>query len=496
MKRKIGFRGMLKGVLVLLSICLWVEGVFLPSQALAANDLFWTTGTKIGHANSDGSNINLSYIAQPGYGVVADSKHIYWTNYDANMIGRSDLDGGNVSYFIVTGCSNPRGIAIDSNYIYWINLGTSKIGRANLDGSNINPDFIALQPYGYSFYGLAVDANYIYWTNYDGHKIGRANLDGSNANQNLITGIGYPWGIAVDANYIYWANSNGTNIGRANLDGSNANPTFITGCGYPRGLAVDASYVYWANNNSKIGRANLNGSNANQSFISNIGYGYGVFASKINLSIQSFKADPIGGAPPLSVTFTCNALAKGGTVDWYFWDFDNDGVADEKTAENTTQHVYPSAGNYYAKVTVMDNLGDQLSSKAGLITVVHGPDLTGAFDELHWYKADNRLSFELEVKNMGDQDAGAFYTNFYLSANGLLTDSTGARIPFFKRVSIPSLAAGASTTITIDYTPADTSIYGKYIVVSIDPYNKVPDIYRINNTTQAAIMVSKPKVWP
>jgi virginiamycin B lyase len=84
-------------------------------------------------------------------------RHVYWTNLDADTIGRANLDGTGVNQSFITGASDPAGVAVDATHVYWSNAGT------------------------------------------DTGTIGRANLDGTGANQSFITGASGPAGVAVDA---------------------------------------------------------------------------------------------------------------------------------------------------------------------------------------------------------------------------------------------------------------------------------------------------------
>ena len=46
-------------------------------------------------------------------------RHIYWTNYGTDTIGRADLDGSNVNQsFITPGAFQPGGVAVDAEHIY------------------------------------------------------------------------------------------------------------------------------------------------------------------------------------------------------------------------------------------------------------------------------------------------------------------------------------------------------------------------------------------
>jgi hypothetical protein len=130
-------------------------------------------------------------------------------------------------------------VAVPVRHLYWTNFNTDTIGRANLDGTGANQGFItgASRPSG-----VAVDANHVYWTNFIIGTIGRANLDGTGANQSFITGATGPSGVAVDADHVYWANAGVGTIGRADLNGfaASVNQSFITGATTPLGVAVDA----------------------------------------------------------------------------------------------------------------------------------------------------------------------------------------------------------------------------------------------------------------
>lgn len=210
-------------------------------------------------------------VALSGRG--APPRHMYWTNYYANTIGRASVDGSAVEHSFITGARTPLGVAVGSSHVYWTNADGGTIGRASLDGSNVEQSFIVTGVETPT--GIAVDATHVYWASWgqDG-TIGRAKLDGSEVNPNFITGANLPHGLAVDAAYIYWVNAGATNtIGRASLDGSNVNQAFISGTSTqftPSQLAVDSGYIYWTDfgQNSAIGRAARDGSNVIEQFIS------------------------------------------------------------------------------------------------------------------------------------------------------------------------------------------------------------------------------------
>jgi virginiamycin B lyase len=164
------------------------------------------------------------------------SRHVYWTNFDTNTIGRADLDGQNPNLSFITGAAGPEGVAVDSGHVYWADNISFTIGRADLDGQNPNQFFItgASGPGG-----VAVDSGHVYWANFGTNTIGRAGLDGQNPNQSFISGASVPAGVAVGAGHVYWTNFDTNTVGRADLDGQNPNQSFITGA-YPNGVAAEA----------------------------------------------------------------------------------------------------------------------------------------------------------------------------------------------------------------------------------------------------------------
>jgi len=217
--------------------------------AVNAQYVYWTDETRIGRANLDGSNPNPSFIVLPYWpdpihpggwykssliGIAVNAQHIYWTDADAQVIGRANLDGSGVQqFFMSTGAGSlPYAVAVDAAHIYWTEQISGSIGRANLDGTIADWSFMGV---GATPIGLAIDAQHIYWTWATGGSpsasfaMGRANLDGSNPNPNFITGD-VMTGVAVDGQHIFWANirlDNFRSIGRANLDGSNPISDFV-----------------------------------------------------------------------------------------------------------------------------------------------------------------------------------------------------------------------------------------------------------------------------
>lgn len=208
--------------------------------------------------------------------------------------------------------------------------------------------------------------------------------------------------------------------------------------------------------------------------------------------ITSFSAEPISGAPPLDVDFTCDAYSPndGGTITEYRWDFDNNGTIDDTTEENTTSHTYSSIASWYATVTVVDDAGLTTKSKPGKIVVGYGPDLTGAFKELAFHDFGHGITVDFQVDNVGSIPADAFKVHFYLS-----NDGSRPIFPCIKTFIVSGgLAAGESTVLsfTKSFVP---SMYGKYIQGIIDRAAVISEMDETNNRAVGLVKTWKP-MWP
>jgi len=251
---------------------------FGAASARAA--IYWGSGSGLGAANVDGSNLIDSYPyeisnAPPEGSIVAvavNDTQLFWGDLSNEAIGTMALSGtpdGRVLFnepkvrvdeALVPNVERPWGVAVDASHLYWAST-AGAIGRSNLDGSAADRSFIAGLT---SPCGLAVDGSHLYWGELETGAVARARLDGTEVEPEFITGAGDPCGVAVDAAHLYWANTAGS-IGRAGIDGSDPEPAFVSSAGSPCGIAVDAGHVYWANfiePGTFVSRADLDGSGA------------------------------------------------------------------------------------------------------------------------------------------------------------------------------------------------------------------------------------------
>jgi hypothetical protein len=224
--------------------------------------IYWSSATRIGRANLDGSGVNPAFITGISpFSVAVDGAHIYWTDHDAGAIGRANLDGTGVNPTFIVGAHDPIGVTSDGSHVYWANHADATIGRANVDGSDVEPGFLS-SPYApagpESAVDVAVDGAHVYWSSTSGEVIGRSNLDGSGIQNDFIPDAEGPLGVDVDSAHIYWTNY--SSVGRANLDGTDVTNGFITTGLNVSGVAVDRAHIYWSDSTlAKIGRANLDG---------------------------------------------------------------------------------------------------------------------------------------------------------------------------------------------------------------------------------------------
>lgn len=205
-------------------------------------------------------------LGQPsGVSLDLENGKMYWPDFTAGKIQRSNLDGSCVED-LITGLVEPSLIALDlaAKNMYWGVSG--KMQRSNLDGSNVEELVVEglSCPRGTA---LDLDADKIYWSDRCTGKIQRANLDGSGLGE-LVAGSVVPLALALDlpAGKLYWAEAGTDEIGsgdgkirRVNLDGS-AIEDFVAGLEDPQGIALDleAGKIYWTDaGTDKIQRANL-----------------------------------------------------------------------------------------------------------------------------------------------------------------------------------------------------------------------------------------------
>ena len=226
--------------------------------------------------------------------------YIYWADWVAQKVQRTNLDGSNVQDLVPAGLGNPVDIALDmaAGKMYWTDMdrwdhanpnGRTRVLRANLDGTNIETLFSeGPSPSWISTIKLDTTRGKMYWAliNVANNEsnIQCANLDGSNR-EILVTEVNALAGIALDLTdgKMYWTNAGANKIRRANLDGSNPEDV-VTGLGSPyiTALEFQGGKIYWTNwNPRKVQRANFDGSDVEDLIVSS-SYPTGIALDSLN----------------------------------------------------------------------------------------------------------------------------------------------------------------------------------------------------------------------
>ena len=259
----------LKYFLVLIAL---FYGQFLSAQI----GIYWlNTPTGIERMDENGENrqtlISWEVSASPqGITMDLEGQKLYWTDWIAKKILRSNFDGSNIEDLTIDGLSLPEGITLDigNQKMYWVDSGTKKIQRANMDGTNME-DIVVYE--AVNFDGIAIDAaqGKLYWTLWGAGsavgKVMRANVDGSDIEELVAIPNAILKGLDIDvaSGKIYWTDCTFSKVQRADLNG-NGMEDLVTGLSSPNAVSLDLDNqkMYWTDFGSKkIQRANLDGSN-------------------------------------------------------------------------------------------------------------------------------------------------------------------------------------------------------------------------------------------
>lgn len=256
------------------------QGDDLPSEAYV---YFINVGTGIERTGFGGALREILIPQNPiipqGLAIDPVNRHIYWTDWVADKIQRSDLNGGNVTDIITTGLNLPEGIAIDpvNEKIYWVDSGTKKVQRANLDGSKIE-DLVTYTEVNLDGIALDIQRGFMFWTEWgDGGAVGkvkRANLDGSEVKEIIALRHHNLKGIDLDPDrqHIYLTECNFGLIFRIDYSGRNKldlHQEMVT----PNAMAIDLENekIYWTDLGKRwLKRSNLDGSETENILLENL----------------------------------------------------------------------------------------------------------------------------------------------------------------------------------------------------------------------------------
>lgn len=249
--------------------------LFCPAWLFSQSDIYFiNSGVGIERIAPDGTErqvlVAWDFVTPQGIALDLTNQKLYWTDWIADKIQRSNLDGSGVEDVLTTGLDLPEGIEIDpeNGKMYWVDSGTKKIQRANLDGSEVQ-DLVIYDLVNLDALALDLANNKMYWTEWGAGaafgRVKRANTDGSGVESLVSIPDAIFKGIALDltAGKIYWTDCGYHKIQRSNLNGTAVEDLVSIGLSAPNSLDLDRlnKKIYWSEQGGKrIRRSNFDGS--------------------------------------------------------------------------------------------------------------------------------------------------------------------------------------------------------------------------------------------
>jgi hypothetical protein len=284
-------------------------------------------GTGIDRAGFEGEGLETLQSQPTGFEddlalEVAGGK-MYWTDSDASVIWRSNLNGTDAQIVLDDFGAQPLGIALDvaGGKMYWTD--SEGVKRASLDGTQ--EELLSKEP-ARGFIALDLATRRMYWADYKSGDIKTAGMAPGAPVTNLITKQTSAFGIAVDpaADKIYWLDLNlekrkneTDEIRRANLDGSGVQ-TLVErpGAGFEGGLAIEpaAGKLYWTEAETHdIAVSKLDGSQAETLFSTGEDVPEGLALETADPHPTNTLAPSIEGSAQVGSQLSCNPGGWTGT---------------------------------------------------------------------------------------------------------------------------------------------------------------------------------------
>jgi PKD repeat protein len=192
--------------------------------------------------------------------------------------------------------------------------------------------------------------------------------------------------------------------------------------------------------------------------------------------VAAFKGEPLTGIAPLNVQFTD---LSSGSVDSYQWNF---GDGSTSTLRNPL-HTYSDPGIYTVTLTVTGGSDVDTVEKPNYLTVISpgAPDLVGKIKDFHAMQYSKNVSMNLQVENLGSEDACNFKVDLYHSTDGY---TLGELVD--ERTVNTCVKGGTSHNVGLRYF-SENELSDEYIIYFIDSGNTVREINELNN--KKALMI-------
>jgi virginiamycin B lyase len=241
--------------------------VYWTSPGTSAGDVLSGNGN-LGRADlaCDQASVNAEFINEAGGGDVAvDAAHIYLSHRGAvvfavGFIRRFNIDGSGSGIeagfpIELTGIKSPPHLALDGAHVYWTNPTTAILGRSNLDGGEVNGSLVtaAGRPED-----AAVSGEWLYWTANQGvqpnpgqdlYQLNRQSgklvdlaPDSDRQNGAEVQGL---LGTSADGSYVYFA-ANGVPDGTGNSPNAEGEEAAPGDCKDAGKLALGSCNLYVA----------------------------------------------------------------------------------------------------------------------------------------------------------------------------------------------------------------------------------------------------------
>jgi virginiamycin B lyase len=205
------------------------------------------------------TSIEPEFIPQPNKGgadIAVTDDYIYVSGvsvgFDFGVIWRFNIDGTGEGFdagfneaVFAFGTEVPPGLAVDGSHFYWTNPATSEIGRSDLDGTEVSRESGFITAAGHPS-GLAVDASHAYWSanqeatpnagsdlySYDSeapvnHRLADLAPEHDGENGIEVQGV---LGVSEDVSYVYFVANGVPDAGVSNSPNANGEEVVAGNC--------------------------------------------------------------------------------------------------------------------------------------------------------------------------------------------------------------------------------------------------------------------------
>jgi hypothetical protein len=120
-------------------------GTQTEGVAVDGNHIYWTNAGNgsLGEATLDGSVISQTLGFPGAFMLALDGQHLYFSNVNpGGEIWRAKLDDTNGDTSFILAPQALYGVVVDSRHVYWANSSGTTIGVADLDGTGVDQSFI------------------------------------------------------------------------------------------------------------------------------------------------------------------------------------------------------------------------------------------------------------------------------------------------------------------------------------------------------------------